>query len=237
MTFWNTRKKSALGLSVYLNIKIWRAGGRVPWAAWSYRENGSQADDDMPESPMSEGMKIALTAFATLVCVYVGYRLQRSHARREKLSDARYRLLVLLRQLQVEIATAVDRTKVECAKKGDGNYPYHDKVLKLALGETTRQLQDAILDVLRRHDNLPELRDVRRALWCPGAGAEKWLLSLRKAVEFVEKRVCPKLRTLEDELYADRPEKVRRIIEHPEELWGPTGHSGENPRKKLAKRG
>jgi hypothetical protein len=163
-------------------------------------------------------------AFA-LVCVYAGHRLDRGQARRERLRDARYRLLALLRQLQVEIGTAVDRAKVECARKGDGNYPYHDKVLKLALGETTRPIQDGILGVLRRHYNLPELRDVRRALWCPGTGADKWLMSLRKAVALLEKHVSPKLRALEDELYAELPAQVRQAIEHPEELWGPKGPS------------
>jgi hypothetical protein len=167
-------------------------------------------------------------AFA-LMCVYVGHRLDRGQARREGLRDARYRLMVLLRQLQVEIGTAVDRAKVECAKKGDGNYPYHDKVLKLALGETTRPIQDAILDVLRRHDNLPELVDVRRALWCPGAGAEQWLLSLRKAVTVLEKRVSPKLRACDDELYAELSAPIRQAIEHPETLWGPKGTPQEDP--------
>lgn len=167
-------------------------------------------------------------AFA-LVCVYAGHRLQRSHAKRERLRDTRYRLFVLLRQLQGEIATAVDRAKIECAKKGNGSNRYNDMELKLALGETTRPIQDAILDVLRRHDNLPELKDVRRALWCPGAGAEKWLAAIREAIAVLEKRVCPRLRALEDELYAELPENVRQVIEHPETLWGPEGPSQGEP--------
>lgn len=44
-----------------------------------------------------------------LAGVYLGYRLQRGQAGRQTLRDARYRLLVLLRQLQVQVATAVDR--------------------------------------------------------------------------------------------------------------------------------
>lgn len=167
-------------------------------------------------------------AFA-LVCVYFDRRLHRSEERRERLRDARYRLLVLLRQLQVEIATAVDRAKVECAKKGNGSYHCDHMVIKLSLRETTRPLQDAILDILRSHDNLPELRDVRRAVWCPGVGADKWLMSLRNGVALLEKRVSPKLRALEDELYAELPEQVRQAIEHPEEIWRPKGSSPDDP--------
>ena len=162
-------------------------------------------------------------AFA-LVCVYVGHRLQRSQAERKQRKDAGYRLLVTLRQLQVVIATAVDRAKVDCDKKDDAPYSYYDKIVKLELRETTRPLHDAILNILRRHDDLPELKDVRRALSCRG-GAEQWLGSLAKAVELVEKRVCPKLRACEDELYAELPKQIRRAIEHPEELWGPKGSS------------
>lgn len=158
-------------------------------------------------------------AFA-LVCVYVGHRLHRSQAERDRLSDARYHLLVLLRQLQVQVATAVDRCKKNGGEVREAKRRYDDAVLKLALGETTQPLQNVILDTLRRHDNLPELRDVRRALWCPGAGAEKWLAAIREAIAVLEKRVCPRLRAMEDELYAELPENVRQVIEHPETLLG-----------------
>jgi hypothetical protein len=165
----------------------------------------------------------------TLVCVYFSHRLQRSQADREQRKDAQYRLLVVLRQLQVVIATAVDRTKKDCADGSDARQRYDDMVLELALRESTRPLQDAIVNVLRRHDDLPELKDVRRALWCPGAGAERWLASLARAVELVERRVSPKLRAFEGELYAELPEQVRRAIEHPEELWGSKGSSNGDP--------
>jgi len=169
----------------------------------------AQVDWDSMSSALCGGV------FA-LVCVYLGYRLERSQAEREKQRDARYRLLVLLRQLQVTIATAVNRKKLDGAGRSDSEQRYDDMVLKLALGESTRSLQDAILDRLRRHDALPELKDIRRALWCSGAGAERWLASLARAVKLMEKRVCPRLRACEDELYAELPEPVRRIIEHPE---------------------
>ncbi len=160
-----------------------------------------------------------------LAGVYLGYHLQRGQAGRQTLRDARYRLLVLLRQLQVRVATAVERCKEDCASDSDAKRRYEDAPLKLVLGETTRPLQDAILDVLRRHDRLPELKDVRRALWCPGAGAEKWLAAIRDAIAVLERRVCPRLRALEGELYAELPENVRQVIEHPETLWGPEGPS------------
>jgi hypothetical protein len=164
-----------------------------------------------------------------LACVYVGHRLERSRTERQRQSNARYRLLVLLRQLQAAIANAVQRSNRDCAEQGDAERRYKDSLLKLVLNESTRSLQDAVVDLLRQNDDLPELTHVRRALWCPGQGVEQWLASITEAVRAIEQRVCPKLRACEAELYAELPEPVRQIIEHPEDLRRFQECSVENP--------
>jgi hypothetical protein len=151
-----------------------------------------------------------------LAGVCLGYLLQRLQACHDRRKDTRYRLLDILRQLQVVIATAVDRAKKECDSGSNPRERYNDMVLKLALGETTRPLQDAVLDTLQKHDSLPELKEVRRALWCPGSDGKRWLALLAKAVEALEVRVSPKLKACDEELYGELPEDIRRIIEHPE---------------------
>ena len=155
-----------------------------------------------------------------LAGVSLGGFLERSRVKRERLKDTRYRLLVLLRQLQVQIATEVNRRKLECTKDGNGSFGGIDMMLKLVLGEVTHPLQNEILDVLRRHDRLPELKIIRQALWCPGVGAEKWLVAITKAISVLEQCVCPRLRALENDFYAELPENIREAIEHPETLSG-----------------
>jgi hypothetical protein len=144
--------------------------------------------------------------------------LQHHLSWRERRRNARYRLLCTLRDLQKMIGAEVTRVQTEHHTADDYEKRLNDIVLKMALNTTTRGLHDKILDILRENDGLPELQYVRRALWCPGAGAQKWLESISKAIKDLEMLVCPHLRRYEEELYQELPDDIRRAIEHPESL-------------------
>ncbi len=144
--------------------------------------------------------------------------LERYLSYRESRNNARYRLLRSLRDLQKMVGAEVTRVRAEHPNGDNDEKKLNDIILKMALNTTTRGLQDSILDILRENDELPELRYVRRALWCPGAGAKKWLESINKAIRDLEKMICPHLRRCEEELYQELPDDIRQAIEHPESI-------------------
>ena len=175
---------------------------------------------DMTQIDWTQLGTAVVGVLGTLGGVYAGVFLQRRQTHKDNRRNARYRLLVGLRELQRIVGGAVARAQAEHRDGSNGEKELNDSILRLVLSSTTRELQDSILDILREDDGLPEIRHIRRALWCPEAGAQRWLESLNEAIRDLEKVVSPRLRECEEELYRELPEGIRRAIEHPESFRG-----------------